>query len=112
MSEGRAGGFSACARECEAHAISRFDEALKSVLIPGVPTLDGSAARATIQERVAEYVEKAKHVRVKEAIAGADKHLQALLTPTAIDLLAHCPPGVDYVAADRSCRGSNPCPTH
>lgn len=41
---------------------------------------------------MAEYVDKAKHGRVKEAVSASDKHLQALLTPTAIDLLSHCSP--------------------
>lgn len=45
-----------------------------------------------MSRRMVEYVDKAKHARVKEAVGAADKHLQALLTPTAIDLLQHCPP--------------------
>ena len=41
LSEGRAGGFSACARECEADALRRFDSGLHDAIIQGVASLDG-----------------------------------------------------------------------
>lgn len=43
LSEGHAGGFSGCARECEAETLSRFDAALAETLIAAVPQLDGAA---------------------------------------------------------------------
>lgn len=136
MSEGRGGGFSSCASECEADALRRWTEGLSDAVVKGVPALDGGrlcmallvpgsrrassrtcsldqtastftrqpkplvqtraaggAARANLVRRVHEYVEKAKHARVKEGVTVADKRLTALLTPTAIDLLQDCPPG-------------------
>lgn len=55
LSEGRAGGFSGCARECEAEALSRFDAALGDVLIPGVPQLDGAARMSWCMAWVAAW---------------------------------------------------------
>jgi hypothetical protein len=46
LSEGRGGGFSACARECEAEAVRRFDAALQDALVQGVPELNGGRAGA------------------------------------------------------------------
>ncbi|GBF96639.1 hypothetical protein Rsub_09272 [Raphidocelis subcapitata] len=94
MSEGRGGGFTACASECQADALGRFDAGLRDALVRGAPALDGASARANLVRRAGEYVEKAKHGRVKEAVTVADKRLTALLTPTAIDLLQDCPPGL------------------
>ncbi|KAI8462488.1 MAG: root hair defective 3 GTP-binding protein [Monoraphidium minutum] len=94
MTEGRGGGFSACARECEADALARFNAGLADALIPGIPELDGAAAREALGRMVGDYVDKAKHGRVKEAVAAADKRLSSLLTPTAVDLLQDCPQGL------------------
>ena len=62
----------------------------------------GADARASLERRVTEYVDKAKHARDKEAVAAADKRLAALLTPTAVDLLQDCPPGEHEGVAQRA----------
>lgn len=54
--------------------------------------VSGANAHAELVNRIAAYVDKAKHARVKDAVAAGEKHLTALLTPTTIDLLQHCPP--------------------
>ena len=66
-------------------------------------------------KRIHDYTNKAKHGRVKDAVIGSEKHLTALLTPTAIDLLQHCPssalgPVLPARLAARAHVAPTPCP--
>lgn len=78
-----------------AWAVCQYDahsEATHSLLLASSSFPAGVAARSELEERIATYVDKAKHARIKEGVVAGEKHLTALLAPTAIDLLQHCPP--------------------
>lgn len=51
LGEGRAGGFSACARECEVDALRRFDGGLRDAVVPGASQLDGGSVFGPSGER-------------------------------------------------------------
>uniref|UniRef100_A0A383VTW4 Protein ROOT HAIR DEFECTIVE 3 homolog n=1 Tax=Tetradesmus obliquus TaxID=3088 RepID=A0A383VTW4_TETOB len=82
--------FSAAAQAAAADALAGFDEGAKDVAVAGTE-LSADEARGSLEAKVQEHIEKAKHAAVKEALRRTEDELHKLIAVPAVELLQSFP---------------------